>query len=271
MKLRDRFRNIKNLLHKISNALFFLIKYDLKKITYYDVGAMGGISLVLRILQWKGMIDLYLFEPNKDEAIKLKKKYKDLNIIEKALGDKDENRNLYITSNPGCSSLLKPDTNEISEYPIKKWFEVVKIKKVETTKLDSILKLDKIAPPNILKMDIQGFEFEVLNSFSDEIFKDLICIELEVQFKRLYTNQKLFDDIYKLLIEKGYILYELESQGPYEGELLEANCFFAKKNVDLSNEKQDILNFFLDLNGIKRTYLKTGNHKFLKSHLKRHY
>jgi len=68
MKLRDKLRNIKILFTKISSAVLLLIKYDLKKITYYDVGAMGGVSLVLRILQWKGMVNLHLFEPNENEA-----------------------------------------------------------------------------------------------------------------------------------------------------------------------------------------------------------
>ena len=64
--------------------------------------------------------------------------------------------NLYITKRKDSSSLLKPIQTISSKYLTKE------IRKVSVKKLDKILALRNIKRPSILKLDVQGFELEVL-------------------------------------------------------------------------------------------------------------
>jgi hypothetical protein len=75
---------------------------------------------------------------------------------------------------------------------------------VETRRLEAELELAKMARPTLLKIDVQGGEFEVLSGISDYAAIDLIYIELS--FVELYIGQPLFDDVYAFLRQRGFQL-----------------------------------------------------------------
>lgn len=58
--------------------------------------------------------------------------------------------------------------------------------------------------------------------------------------KQLYENQHTFFDIVRYLDELGFILCGFKPQGQkkFAGEIVEANCFFIKK--DISQKQMDM-------------------------------
>ncbi|MEB3168789.1 MAG: FkbM family methyltransferase, partial [Synechococcaceae cyanobacterium] len=57
--------------------------------------------------------------------------------------------------------------------------------------------------PLLVKIDVQGFEDQVIDGGLSTILKAQ-WLAVEVSFHELYENQPLFDDIYKLLARHGF-------------------------------------------------------------------
>lgn len=105
-------------------------------------------------------------------------------------------------TNTGCSSLLELKEHS-KQYP--------HIKKINTVKVQCV-KLDDFLTENgfesnfdYINMDIQGSEFDVLNS-SEILFSetDFRLFQLETCQIEMYAGQKMESDIIKFMEEKGY-------------------------------------------------------------------
>lgn len=105
-------------------------------------------------------------------------------------------------SNTGCSSLLELKEHS-KQYPHIKKINTVKVKCV---KLDDFL-IENGLETNFdyVNMDIQGSEFDVLNSsailFSETDFR---LFQLETCQIEMYEGQKMESDMIKFMEEKGY-------------------------------------------------------------------
>ena len=131
-------------------------------------------------------------------------------MFNKALSDKNENKDFYINSLSSTSSLLKP--NEKSY-----WMRFKKIilnsshlitKKISLTTytLDSIL-LNKL-PENkniLLKIDVEGNELNVIKGALKIIkTKRIIYIQVENARNNIYERNNQ-ETVHKFLINNGYI------------------------------------------------------------------
>jgi FkbM family methyltransferase len=77
--------------------------------------------------------------------------------------------------------------------------------RTETKKLDDVIDLAVI---DFLKIDVQGFELEVL-SHSTEVLKNTYLVFLEVEFNEIYRDQPLMAEIDIFLRGKGFKLIDL--------------------------------------------------------------
>ena len=158
---------------------------------------------------------IYTFEPLEKNFLKLKKNTK--NISDKviyfnfALGNKKEKK--LIKEMIETSSSTLNDINQNSKYfKKKKFFLGVKKnekmfveKNVFIEKGTNIIKKYKINKIDLLKIDTEGFEFNVIKGFGKNIKKvDLILFEhhYDLMIKKKYT----FKDINKYLISEGFQL-----------------------------------------------------------------
>ena len=145
----------------------------LDKINIIDVGAAGGIDPLFNILEKYG-VEHFLFEPNKIEFSKLKKKYKsskNVNLFNLAISKTKAKRKFF---NFGSSSSLK-----FSLYlKDKKYFTST----VNTTQLDRLKSQTIIPSPDILKVDTEGSEYDVLVGGKNVLKGEVLCVKLEFQF-----------------------------------------------------------------------------------------
>jgi FkbM family methyltransferase len=197
-------------------------------IVYFDIGARDGLASSWDSLARDGLIDAYGFDPAKDHVFSLTCRDNHIKYLPFALGDKNEKKRLILTYMPGCSSFLEPNLELLKDYPAHKIFEVVGETEVEVRTIDHLVDTGVIPAPHILKIDTQGFELPVLKGASS-ILSNVICIQLETQFKPMYKGQALFQEIKEFLEGYGFILRQLLVNGPYEGEFLEADAFFSKR------------------------------------------
>ena len=75
--------------------------------------------------------------------------------------------------------------------------------KVNLDTLDNVLMDENLEKNILIKIDVQGFEDEVIRG-GMQIFKQAKIVVVECSFKELYENEPLFDGIYSLLHTIGF-------------------------------------------------------------------
>ena len=207
---------------------------DSERLCLVDVGAMGGVQA-----KWQPRlmsITPVLFEPNPAEADKLRTQFASATVVEAALSNTTGRRNLVITENPTCISLRNPNQEFLAGYDIRQHLRVTGTQEVECTRYDVLYGQGIVPPPDAIKLDVQGCEYEVLLGFG-ALLQDCLGIELETHFYPLYREQRLLHEIIALLSEYGFVLRKLEQNkmDNFDGDLVEVDAFFTKpRSVVLS-------------------------------------
>ena len=141
------------------------------------------------------------FEPNEEEFNKLEKNNPRKTFYDYAIGDGSE-KYLNICKGVGMSSFLEPDMDYLNNFY---WFDemskIVKKKKIKTKKLDDIR--EKI---DLLKIDVQGYEYEIIQHGKEKI-KNSLVIQLETSPIPLYKNEKTSSEVINQLEKLGFSLH----------------------------------------------------------------
>lgn len=142
------------------------------------------------------------FEPQSDrcEARYLLKEDRNLVIHPIALGDGSE-QTLYINNDPGTTSLLPLNSEFLKLFDDLRNIEPRTTETLTTQSLDSVL--DGEDHIDLLKLDVQGFELEILKHATN-VLKNTRAIHCEVSFSPMYKGQCLFEDIAKFLKGSGW-------------------------------------------------------------------
>jgi FkbM family methyltransferase len=88
----------------------------------------------------------------------------------------------------------------------------VAIEKVEVIRLDNFLKANSIDRIDILKIDVEGFEFEVLNGLGEYI-DQVSCIVTEVGYQR-NPEKTHFADMDRYMEEHGFKVFNIYELSP---------------------------------------------------------
>tara|TARA_B100001027_G_scaffold28697_1_gene16983 strand:- start:496 stop:1365 length:870 start_codon:yes stop_codon:yes gene_type:complete len=135
------------------------------------------------------------FEIEKEICEKMNSQAKEgVKYYSHALGKDNEQRKFYITQNPMCSSLYKPNEELIKLYNN---FEVAYLKKetkIETISLDYFVEKYEVGDVDFIKIDVQGAELDVFKGGSKTL-KNVLKIVCEVEFIQHYENQPLFGEV----------------------------------------------------------------------------
>lgn len=178
------------------------IKNYLPKInTLIDIGSNKGQFMIF-LKYFYPHIEIYSFEPI-NEMIKKQKKFfknkKKIYYFNYALGNKSDIKIFNITRRTDSSSLYKisKNNNSNSDYDIIDKF------KVKVNKLDNIL-THNIKKPILTKIDVQGYELEVLKG-ANKILDKIDYLFIEVSKNQIYINQAVYKEILIFLKKKNFI------------------------------------------------------------------
>ena len=144
-----------------ANVELLPLIHKIKKInTLIDVGSNKG-QFILLSLKFFPDIKVFSFEPIK-EILKKQKKffkfYKKIIYYNLGIGSKNEYSNFFITNRIDSSSFLK--INDSKNY--NKNYNIIEKREIRIATLDKILKEQKLVRPILMKIDVQGYELEVL-------------------------------------------------------------------------------------------------------------
>ena len=187
-----------------------------KKLKIFDVGANVGQSLK-EFKKWYPFSEIHCFEPD-TESMKILQKNNYENIIYNlvGVGAIEEIKTFYRYSLNTINSFLEIDTHSkvFQEQVHRKVNQAlekeVRKEEVKLISLDIYCKQKNIENINIVKIDVQGFEVEVLKGAEELIKENRIDVFIiEITFDEIYGKGTSFYDIEKRLIPFGYKLWDI--------------------------------------------------------------
>ena len=190
-----------------------------------DVGAYKGewTKMCLKIFP---DAKYYLFEPQKKIELFLKKPFPNNIIYENILLGKKDDVGVSFYENKTSSSVLRFG-NHTNPIPKK------------TTSLDTFVFKQKISTIDILKIDVQGYELEVLKGALLSL-KNTHFLIVEVSFLEIYENAPLANEIIQFLNTQNFQIFDIVDfkLRPLDRILFQVDMFFIKKDsIIIENKK----------------------------------
>ena len=177
-----------------------------KKLVIYDIGAGGGIGDQWAVLQSNKMV--IGFEPQLNDNEKEMAKRGGYFIYPVAIGD-GKTHKFYVTAHWPSSGICKPNVDFWSRFPNLEYFDIKKELEIKTVTLDAFSEEKKIRDLDFIKIDVEGFELNVLEN-ATSVLKNCIGIDTEVAFdSRLHIDRAEFSQIDSFLKKQGFTLFDL--------------------------------------------------------------
>jgi FkbM family methyltransferase len=202
---------------------------DMRFRTVLDVGAnVGDFAKAAHALFPDAAV--YSFEPLPDCFAELQRAmdgvphFKAFNVgLGAARGELEFNRSTFSPS----SSFRKMSKTHEENYPWTAGGEKIR---VTVATLDGLLGDLELARPALMKIDVQGYEDQVLAG-AVRTCGQVDALVVEVSYETLYEGQPLFDDIHKTLVQMGFAYHGNIEQVDERltGRPLCADAFFVRR------------------------------------------
>jgi FkbM family methyltransferase len=195
-------------MNKYQRIINLLNDADIKVV---DIGARGNpVKEFANIAKY---VSYYAIEPDKKETSNIKKaisNFRNSIVINEAVSTFMGRTRLYITKQPGMSSLLNPNSSLVNEYFNGGICDIVKEELVNVDTLDAIAKHYNFTDACFLKVDAQGSEKDILRQSVGLLRDSLVGIYTEVLFQNFYKMQPYYSGIEQVLLNYGYSLFKLD-------------------------------------------------------------
>ena len=197
------------------NKIIHFLKKELKDqyLNIIDIGSHKGETIDLFLKKFN-IQKIFAFEPNIKLFHSLKKKYDDekIKLFNCGIGssEKDLDLNIMIDSSSSTFNSINLD----SEYYKKKKRIITFLsnkkdliqnkQKISVASLSKIIYENKIDKIDILKIDTEGFEFNILKGIKEIDYKKIRFIYFEHHYDLMIKKGYTFSDINKLLIKNNF-------------------------------------------------------------------
>lgn len=197
--------------------------------TIFDVGAYTGITYLTYRKQFPKAV-IHAFEPFPDSFSELSAAVlgdTDAHAHELALSNATGTQTLHVNSSSATNSLL-PAEPEAKRYWGDGLLDERETVHVETTTLDLFCAERTIEQIDLIKLDVQGNEYAVLEGAAGLLKRQAIrLIYMEVILAGTYQGQRPFHDYLALMASNGYELLDLYNCIRHDGRLLQMDVLFA--------------------------------------------
>jgi FkbM family methyltransferase len=169
-----------------------------------DVGAnCGQFSLLCR--HWLPESTIYAFEPLRQPAERFGKLFaKDphTRLIQAAIGAESAEVEMHVSRAMDSSSLLPIGPTQSAIFP---GTEESHLERVRVAPLDAFVERGLLSVRSLLKIDVQGYELEVLRG-CERLLDRFSAVYVECSFVELYEGQALAHEVVDWLHERGFYM-----------------------------------------------------------------
>ena len=202
-----------------------------------DIGAARGLQPKWR--RYRRHTLPVMFEPNPAEAARLRAA-PDAIVVEHGLAAEAGTHTLNIAHWFGCSSMLDADPETLTGSKIADLYKTEQQVMIDCKRYDELYREGKVPAPDAIKVDVEGYEYQVLLGFG-ELLHGVLGIEAEAWFYPVFKGQKLLHDLVAMLAVYDLRLRRLEKVPGFEGDMVCVNAFFMRgkaRHPDLTLEQQ---------------------------------
>ena len=205
----------------------------------YDIGAATG-DYATAFAKVSTVSEVVAFEPLSDsfaELARRSRKTTNIRCFHLALGDAKGRLDLRRSAWRDSSSFLPFEQTAREEFPLAAQIEGAEPVNVE--RLDDVVAEHGLPLPNLVKLDVQGFEDRVIRGGRDTLRSVDSCI-IEVSFRPLYEGSALFDDVYSLMRELGFHVAGVQGLlSSSKGEALQADVVFEQADASAHDRRRE--------------------------------
>lgn len=203
-----------------------LKKRGFKCTTVLDVGAYKGWFSYLAADIFPDAT-YYLFEPlieMQEELNSFCREYPKAKYFSIALGPADGSLSLRTFRDLKWSGFMEVDIPKKEERTPR----IVEVKKIDT-----LLKENKIQIPDLMKIDVQGYELEVLKG-AETLFGKTEVFILETSLHNKHPSFPLFADVVAFMHERNYVVFDFPGfLRQRDSSLIECDVCFVKRDSAL--------------------------------------
>lgn len=195
--------------------------------TVVDIGANRG-QFALAVRQWVPKARVISFEPLPGPASVFRKVFSgDDRVLlhQAAIGPNHEQRTMHVSARDDSSSLLPISSVQTAMFP---GTGEVATTEVRVGPLADFVTADELQSPAMLKLDVQGFEYEALIG-CESMLPHFDWVYCECSFVEFYSGQKLAADVIEWLATRGYGLCGVFNPAyDGEGQAVQADFLFQR-------------------------------------------
>ena len=202
--------------------------------TVVDIGANRG-QFALAARQWAPKVRVISFEPLPGPASVFRSVFSSddkVSLHQTAIGPASKRQQMHVSARDDSSSLLPISSAQTTMFP---GTGVVAIAEVRVGPLEEFVKADELRSPAMLKLDVQGFEYEALIGCESMLpsFDWLYC---ECSFVEFYSGQKLAWEVIDWLAAKGFRLEGIFNLSyDSSGQTIQADFLFRRNGVAVAS------------------------------------
>lgn len=190
-----------------------------------DIGAASGDWARMVNGIWPG-VTIFGFEPNAREVPALDKTKADLpkfTYFRGFLGPEAKTVT-YTDSNTQTSLLAKGKSGPTVEAPM--------------FVLDELLSKGQITQPQLIKLDVQGFELEVLKG-ATQLLKSVDIAVLEVSLAPFHPGMPVVNDVAEFMKARGFVWYDIISalRRANDDRLMQIDAIFVRTGHPLLDDR----------------------------------
>ncbi|MEO0311643.1 MAG: hypothetical protein RIQ89_1300 [Bacteroidota bacterium] len=213
----------------LDEATKLINKYNIQHYPILDVGASIGDTLSYLSPLLPNSV-FHCFEPTSQSFLHLQslaKKYPKCKVYQKACGAQPGKAIIYLNSRTSSSSLLPTNVTNADDY-LQQSLNTHDSEEIEVTTLDTLFQQEKVVA--LLKLDVQGFELEVLKG-AVKVLKNTAIVVTEMNNHDYYNGACKYYEVDEFIRQNGLTFFRHFPTIRENGQVVEWDNIYINPNI----------------------------------------